>query len=57
MTFIIPHLYEKRIGLLPIFDFDFHPLKNVPYIIPTLKPILEQQNISLYRKHKNFLIF
>ena len=57
MTFIILHSYDKRIGLLPVFAFDFHPWKNFPHVIPTLKPLLEEQKVSLYMKHRNFLIF
>ena len=57
MSFTIASSYDKRIGLLPIFDFDFHPLRIIPYIIPTLKPLLDEQKLSLYSKHKRFLIF
>ena len=57
MTFTIPPSSDKRIGLLPVFVFHFDPWKNFPYVIPILKPILEEQKVSLYRKHKNFLIF
>ena len=57
MTFIIPYSYDKRIGLLPIFDFEFHPLRNYPYVIPQLKPLLDEQKLSLYMKHRNFLMF
>ena len=57
MTFVILHLSDKRIGLLPVFVFHFDPWKNFPYVIPIFKPILEEQKVSLYRKHTNFLIF
>ena len=57
MTFTIPPSSDKRIGLLPVFYFHFDPWKNFPYVIPILKPILEEQKVSLYRKHRNFLIF
>ena len=57
MTFIIPHSYDKRIGLLPILVFHFDPWKNFPHVIPILRPILEEQKVSLYMKHRNFLIF
>ena len=57
MTFTIPLSSDKWIGLLPVFVFHFDPWKNFPYAIPILKPILEEQKVTLYRKHKNFLIF
>ena len=57
MTFTIPPSSDKRIGLLPVFHFHFDPWKNFPYVILILKPILEEQKVSLYRKHRNFLIF
>ena len=43
MTFIIPHSYDKRIGLLPVFVFHFDPWKNFPHVIQILKPVLEEQ--------------
>ena len=57
MTFTIPLSSDKRIGLLPVFVFYFDPWKNFPHVIPILKPILEEQKVSLYRKQRNFLIF
>ena len=60
MTFTIPPSSDKRIGLLPVFVFHFDPWKNFPYVIPILKPLLEEQKVSLYRKHikerKNYSI-
>ena len=55
MTFTIPPSSDKRIGLLPVFVFHFDPWKNFPYVIPILKPILEEQKVSLYRKLFDFL--
>ena len=57
MTFTIPPSSDKRIGLLPVFVFHFDPWKNFPHVIPILKPILEEQKVSLYRKHRNLLTF
>ena len=57
MTCTIPPSSDKRIGLLPVFHFHSDPWKNFPYVIPILKPILEEQKVSIYRKHRNFLIF
>ena len=57
MTFTIPPSSDKRIGLLPVFVFHFDPWKNFPYVIPIFKPTLEEQKVSLYRKHRNLLIF
>ena len=57
MSFINPNSYDKRIGLLPVFDFEFHPLRNFPYAIPTFKPLLDEEKVTLYMKHRNFLIF
>ena len=47
----------RGLGCCLFFDFEFHPLRNFPYAIPILKPVLEEQKVTLYMKHRNFLIF